>query len=636
MRSKDWIRKSQLALTFLICLMTLPVLGQSEKGEDDLGKALEAKLEAKTTKDLDAVVGLCRSAIKKGLNEEGVEQANQLAAVASFEHAEQLKKRIGEGPDRDRRWRFFRSAALKQLSNAVEFDPEMGKAYLMMADLQSEEGGDRDAALEAVEKAVELAGDDREQLSAALFSRSMLAEDQEAQLADLSQAIKVNPDNIDAVRLRGIIYLRKRDPEMALDDLNKWLDSDQKDLNSYLFVVENMIDSGDKFDEDMQEEAIKIIDKAIKLAPEKSEPLVLRATIYQRMEKYDDAIEDTTKAIELNEKSLDALLVRSEVYSEMKEFDSALEDANEVLRIRPGSVAGLERRGIIYSQKEDFDSAIKDFKTLVDSGQFDNYRRQLGVLYNAADKPTLARRVFGDILDDVPADSWEGKSVRKKLIAMDSRAVALRGRADAWLSSGKHKNAIADYEEALLLNEKLLELQDAEGLGELVRVDDGALNNLAWVLATSPKEELRDGERAIELAKKAAEATDYEEAHILSTMASGYAETGDFEKAIEWVEKAQELNVIQSNKPDNDKARTDKQKASLAKELESYKKEEPWREIQDVENESKKKKDDNGSDQSDAEDEKDDDEKDDDEKDDEDKDDEDKDDEDKDDEEDKK
>ena len=203
----------------------------------------------------------------------------------------------------------------------------------------------------------------------------------------------------------------------------------------------------------------------------------------------------------------------------------------------------------------------------------------------------------------------------------------MRGRADAWLSSGKHKNAIADYEEALLLNEKLLELQDAEGLGELVRVDDGALNNLAWVLATSPKEELRDGERAIELAKKAAEATDYEEAHILSTMASGYAETGDFEKAIEWVEKAQELNVIQSNKPDNDKARTDKQKASLAKELESYKKEEPWREIQDVENESKKKKDDNGSDQSDAEDEKEDDEKDDDEKDDEDKDDEDKDDE---------
>ena len=44
--------------------------------------------------------------------------------------------------------------------------------------------------------------------------------------------------------------------------------------------------------------------------------------------------------------------------------------------------------------------------------------------------------------------------------------------------------------------------------------------------------------RSIELATKAADLTEHKQAHILSTLAAGYAETGDFKKAIEWSEKA--------------------------------------------------------------------------------------------------
>jgi hypothetical protein len=43
------------------------------------------------------------------------------------------------------------------------------------------------------------------------------------------------------------------------------------------------------------------------------------------------------------------------------------------------------------------------------------------------------------------------------------------------------------------------------------------------------------------LATKACELTDYKEAHILSTLASTYAELGDFETAIKWSEKSVEL-----------------------------------------------------------------------------------------------
>ena len=101
------------------------------------------------------------------------------------------------------------------------------------------------------------------------------------------------------------------------------------------------------------------------------------------------------------------------------------------------------------------------------------------------------------------------------------------------MSLGKQAEAIADYEAALKLEPK----------------NSGVLNNLAWVLATSPDDKLRNGKRAIELAKQACEVTEYKQAHILSTLAAGYAETGDFDTAINWSKKAVELRRRRAQGP---------------------------------------------------------------------------------------
>ena len=123
--------------------------------------------------------------------------------------------------------------------------------------------------------------------------------------------------------------------------------------------------------------------------------------------------------------------------------------------------------------------------------------------------------------------------------------------ADAYLNLGKQAEAIADYEKAIKLEPK----------------EEGVLNNLAWVLATSPDAKLRDGKRAIQLATQACELSDYKLAYILSTLAAAYAESGDFQKAIQWSSKAVEIGD-----KDHD--------TSLKKELESYKAGKPWRELQ--------------------------------------------------------
>lgn len=588
MRSKDWILASRIAFTILICFLTVQLASaQSDEGNADLDKAFDAKIDARSTKDLDAVVKLCESAIEKGLNKDRTLEANQLAASALYEHADQLSQRIFGSAGQDKRWRIFRSQALSRLKKAIDFQPEMSEAYVLSAKLNALPGGDRDDALAMIEKAVELAGDDRQQLSTALFYRATLAEDEDAQLGDLNQAIKINPKNIEAVRVRASYYLRKGEPKTALTDLRTWLDSDNENIEIKISVVRRLMETGEKFDAEIQKAALSILDEAIEVDPDSSLAFTVRAQVNVIAENLDEAINDASRAIKLDQKNTRALMVRAAIFSDQQKLDKALEDVNEVLEIQPLQTEGLWMRGMILSQQEKFTEAIDDIKKLADNDRDnDFFQRQLAMLYNANDQPSKAIRIYNRILDQISDGVWEGQPPSRQVAFMTLRMEALRGRGDARLSSGAHKEAVADYEEALKLTEGIREIQESEGAEKIMEADDGVLNNLAWVLATSTFDEVRDGKRAIKLATEAAEITEFKQAHILSTLASAYAETGDFDKAIEWIEKAIELNRI-AGEEGVDKARTAKQKLSLRKEYESYKEEKPWREFQDVENEEK-------------------------------------------------
>jgi membrane associated rhomboid family serine protease len=59
-----------------------------------------------------------------------------------------------------------------------------------------------------------------------------------------------------------------------------------------------------------------------------------------------------------------------------------------------------------------------------------------------------------------------------------------------------------------------------------------AINAVAWTLATAREDELRDGARAVDLARRACALTDWREASFIDTLAAAYAEAGLWDKAL--------------------------------------------------------------------------------------------------------
>lgn len=104
-------------------------------------------------------------------------------------------------------------------------------------------------------------------------------------------------------------------------------------------------------------------------------------------------------------------------------------------------------------------------------------------------------------------------------------AVTYYNRGVTWQASGVFDKAITDYTRAI----------------ELGPEDPDFYNCLAWVLATCPEAKHRDGERAVENARKACEGTHWVDWETLDTFASAYAETGNYPEAVKWQKKAIEL-----------------------------------------------------------------------------------------------
>ncbi len=499
-------------------------------GLDKLDRAVRLKLSVERLDDLENIIELCQEALDEGIPDDHEAMAKQLMASTLYERALQVAGSVLQG-NIDGSWMIRRKTALEDLERASEINPNDGEALLMLAQLHELPGGEDAKGREAASRAVELLKSNPERYSEALTVRAAFQQDIQARLADYDAAIEADQANTDAWRERGRTKLAMGDAEAALNDFRHLLEVDKEDVVSLQAMGEAMASLGE------YDEARKTLDELIEKTPDQSVGYAIRARVRMAQGDLDAAEEDLNAAIKIDPRDLIALMMRTRLRMTLEKNDLALSDANRVLELRPGLPQAILLRSLVHSAAKDYPKAVSDLKRLLRRDEKSvEIRLQLATIYAIDGKPREAIKLFSDVLDEEP-DQWE----------------ALRGRADANLSAGAHLAAIADYD-------KVLEIEPD---------DSSVLNNLAWLLATSPDENVRDGKRAIKIATKACELTGYEAPHIVSTLAAAYAETGNYDEAIKWSKKAVEKGKGEI-------------KDQLKKELESYQRNEPWREIQET------------------------------------------------------
>ena len=96
-----------------------------------------------------------------------------------------------------------------------------------------------------------------------------------------------------------------------------------------------------------------------------------------------------------------------------------------------------------------------------------------------------------------------------------------------------------------------------------------ALERLAWIAATDPRPELRNGREAVNMAERACELTGHKQARCLATLAVAYAEAGRFPEAVGAAETAEKLAAS---------AGQEETTAQCGRLLEALKSGTPWRE----------------------------------------------------------
>jgi len=159
----------------------------------------------------------------------------------------------------------------------------------------------------------------------------------------------------------------------------------------------------------------------------------------------------------------------------------------------------------------------------------------------------------------------ESVAMQRRALALDpDHAYAHVGLAAAVAALGHAGEARAELERALAIEDladahlELARLDWSQGrvraavsrLEALVEADDPsllALNNLAWMLATTRDARLRDPQRALQLAERSIARMPSADAGLLDTRAAAEAALGDFASALATARRAQELARAQGD-----------------------------------------------------------------------------------------
>jgi tetratricopeptide (TPR) repeat protein len=243
--------------------------------------------------------------------------------------------------------------AVTYYSEYIAQHPQDGWGYLMRAFAYLSRFGLAEA-IRDLDEAIRLQPDAPEALRLRGALRDMTGQ-RDGAIADYTAALKLKPRFARALAERGNVWRQKKELDKAIADYNEALDIDPQN-----FVAV----SGRGVAWDLKGESDKALadyTQAIKLNPAPA-TLVLRALSLEAKGDLSGAAADLTEALRLDPRDDAAFFHRGRISYQQGKLDEAIRDFTDVLKIKPKTYIAFLNRGKALQGKGDLDKALADYQ----------------------------------------------------------------------------------------------------------------------------------------------------------------------------------------------------------------------------------------------------------------------------------
>ena len=223
-------------------------------------------------------------------------------------------------------------------------------------------GSDKNIIIDACTQALKSGSLDKNEQARVYHSRGFVRAvngDAANAVLDLTEAMKLEPNNADHYYTRGEISMGRKQYPQAIADFINGLRLDGPSLRGYYLLGTAHLNNGDR---DM---AIDDFSAALKYDPREVEVLNNRAFAYFAKREWDRALADYTAAISVDPKNALFYYNRGEVWRLTNDLQRAGSDFDTAIRLKPDYDDAYIRRGFVRVAQHDFLKALADFDKAV-------------------------------------------------------------------------------------------------------------------------------------------------------------------------------------------------------------------------------------------------------------------------------
>ena len=322
-------------------------------------------------------------------------------------------------------------------------------------------------------------------------------------LAHFERALQIFPDHANAHGNLAQALLRKGRIDDALVHFRKAAEIEPQLAKSHSDLAFGLVQAG------QTEQALAEATKAVELQPDAAEPHHVLGLALLAAGNAGEAANHFRRAVQLRPDYVEAERNLGNALLQAGRNDDAVVELSRYARIDPTAVDVRYNLAIALFKTGRLTEAIPHFQAVADA-QPSNAEAQnnLGWSLLQGGRVDEAMDRFRAVLRLQPDFA----------VAHCNLAMALVRKRDA-------RAAIEEYQSFLAVH------PDAAPV----------LSEIAWLLATWPEDAVRDGARAVQLARRANEIAGGQDPRIMRTLAAAYAEGGQFSDAVATVKRALEL-----------------------------------------------------------------------------------------------